>query len=286
MPLELDSDVPELPEVETVRRQLAPWLTGRLILGARRVDAPDGPKYRGLTRAVGQRIERVDRLGKFIVMPLSGGDELVVHLGMTGVVSADRPADHVRVALELDGSEPRTLHFRDPRRFGRFVVLAPGERHHLPTLAAIGPEPLSDAFDLEGFAQALATRRAGVKAVLLSQRVVAGVGNIYADEALWRARVHPEAPCYRLARNRVAALHRAIREVLAAGLDDGGTTLRDYRGVDGAKGSHQDALAAYGREGEPCLKCGKPLERIVVGQRGTSYCPRCQAMPRAPRRPG
>jgi formamidopyrimidine-DNA glycosylase len=278
--------MPELPEVETVRRQLAPWLQGRIIRSARRVDAPEGPKYRGLERAGGQRIESVDRLGKFIVLPLSDGSELVIHLGMTGVLTPERPVDHIRVEVRLEGRLPDTLFFRDPRRFGRFVLLAPGERHHLPTLSRIGPEPLSEDFTLPAFADALADRRAGIKTVLLSQRVVAGVGNIYADEALWRARIHPESPCSGLSRARTTALHRAIREVLASAVADGGTTLRDYRQVDGTTGSHQNALAAYGREGLPCPACGTLMERLVVGQRGTTFCPRCQRLGRTskPRR--
>lgn len=265
--------MPELPEVETVRRELAPRLEGRAIVRAERVDAPAGPKYEGLTRAAGQRIVAVGRRGKFLVMPLSGGDELIVHLGMTGALSFEAPEDHVRVRVRLDEG---ALYFRDPRRFGRFVVLAPGERARLPTLAAMGPEPLEDAFTAAVLAAGLGRSRAAIKAVLLGQKVVAGVGNIYADEALFRAGVHPEVPAAALSRARVARLWAAIREVLQAGVDDGGTTLSDYRRVDGSRGEHAAALLVYRRAGQPCPTCGRTLERIVIGQRGTTFCRRCQ----------
>ena len=269
----MNGAMPELPEVETVRRELMPVLTGRRIVVAERVAAPPGPKYHGLERARGQRIREVTRLGKFIVMPLSKGDELVVHLGMTGSIALDEPADHVRVRVAL---EDRVVWFRDPRRFGRFLVLAPGERSLLPTLARIGAEPLEPGFTPSVLAAGLARSRAAVKAVLLGQKVVAGVGNIYADEALFRARIHPEAPASSLSAATVKKLHEAIVHVLRAGLDDGGTTLSDYRRVDGSSGEHADALQVYGRDGQPCPRCGRALERLIIGQRGTTFCARCQ----------
>ncbi len=268
------ADMPELPEVETVRRELAPWLQGLAILEARRVDAPPGPKYHGLERAQGQRITAVSRLGKFIVMPLSKGDELVVHLGMTGVLSADATLSHVRAQVALDDGS--TLYFKDPRRFGRFMVLAPGQRSLLPTLAAIGPEPLQPGFTPAVLGAGLSRFGSAVKAVLLGQRVVAGVGNIYADEALFRAGIHPEVAASSLSKARVKRLHEAIVHVLEAGLEDGGTTLSDYRRVDGSSGEHARALLVYGREGEPCARCARPLERIIIGQRSTTFCARCQ----------
>lgn len=270
--------MPELPEVETVRVALSPWLTGRRLEWARRVEAPAGPKYHGLERVAGQTIRAVERRGKFIVMPLDSEDMLVVHLGMTGVLSAKKPDDHLRVEVALRGRAQNRLYFRDPRRFGRFVLLAPGEEKLLPTLAAIGPEPLSPAFSVERFQDELATRKAGLKVLLLGQRLVAGVGNIYADEALWRARLHPERPAQSLTRQEVNALHRSIREVLAEAVADGGTTLRDYRTVSGDKGGHQDALGVYGRAGAACPRCGAVLERLIVGQRGTTLCVVCQPL--------
>jgi len=273
--------MPELPEVETVRRELEPWLTGRTIRRVQRVEAPPGPKYHGLERARGQRIEAVSRRGKFIVMPLSDGHELIVHLGMTGVLSHDANMSHVRVRLDLEGAGNAgagvgVLYFKDPRRFGRFMLLAPGERVLLPTLAAIGPEPLEPEFTPAVLSAGLARASSAVKAVLLAQKAVAGVGNIYADEALFRAGIHPETPASSLSKARVKRLHEAIVHVLEAGLSDGGTTLSDYRRVDGSSGEHAAALLVYGREGQPCARCGRPLERIIVGQRSTTYCLRCQ----------
>ncbi|HKI58734.1 MAG TPA: bifunctional DNA-formamidopyrimidine glycosylase/DNA-(apurinic or apyrimidinic site) lyase [Trueperaceae bacterium] len=287
--------MPELPEVETVRRELAPWLTGRTVLAAERL-APPGPKYRDLERSVGQTIERVERRGKFLILPLSGGDEMILHLGMTGVVSsvvagegagegagevaAGPPAGgaptHVRVRLRLSGDPPSCLHFRDARRFGRMLVVRAGAYDGLPTLARMGPEPLSGAFTLARFRRELARSGTAIKTYLLSQRPVAGVGNIYADEALWRARVHPETPARRVSRAKAAALRSAVREVLLASIEAHGTTLNDYRTVNGEVGAYLEQLAAYGHAEEPCPRCGALLRRSVVGQRGTVYCPRCQ----------
>jgi len=269
--------VPELPEVETVRRELAPWLEGRRIVRARRgPDAPAGPKYMRLEDADGQTITAVTRRGKFIVMPLSQGDELIVHLGMTGTLSPRAPDDHLRVVVDLAGRGPEHLYFRDPRRFGRFLLAPAGDRSALPTLAAIGPEPLAPGFTAAVLAAGLARSAQPVKAVLLGQRAVAGVGNIYADEALWRARVHPEPPARHVPPARGRALRDAIVQVLAAAVAGRGTTLRDYRRVDGATGEYGAALQVYGRDGAPCARCGRTLQRLVVGQRGTTFCPKCQ----------
>ncbi|MFO7545407.1 MAG: bifunctional DNA-formamidopyrimidine glycosylase/DNA-(apurinic or apyrimidinic site) lyase [Trueperaceae bacterium] len=275
--------IPELPEVETVRRELAPWLTGRTIERVTLL-APVGPKYRDAQRAQGQRIEAVHRRGKFLILPLSGGDEAIVHLGMTGVVTAEVPRGrqgaHERVRLELSGDPPACLHFVDPRRFGRFLVVQAGNYDGLPTLAALGPEPLEDGFTDGAFLAALRRSHMAIKTYLLSQRPVAGVGNIYADEALWRARVHPETPAAALSSRRAKELRSAIRAVLAASIEAQGTTLNDYRTVNGEVGAYLDQLDAYGHAGEPCPRCGTSLRRSVVGQRGTVHCPRCQRRPR------
>jgi formamidopyrimidine-DNA glycosylase len=282
------SAIPELPEVETVRRELAPWLSGRRIEAATRVDAPLGPKTADVERAVGQHIEGVWRRGKFLLLPLrrddaAVADELVIHLGMTGVISSEPPRGHLRLTLSLDGPRPNTLYFRDPRRFGRFLVVPRGVYATLPTLAAMGPEPLEGDFTVAGFAAALARSRAPIKGVLLAQRAVSGVGNIYADEVLWRTRIHPLTPAVRLSRAQVRALHTAIREVLTAAVEMQGTTLYDYRTVNGEVGSYLEKLDAYGHTGDPCPRCGTPLERMVVVQRGTHLCPRCQKLPRGGR---
>lgn len=267
--------MPELPEVETVRRELVPWLTGRAIVAARRVDA-HGPKYANLERAAGQRIESVDRRGKFLLLPLSAGDELVVHLGMTGIISHRQPPGHLRVLLELSGRGKRTLYFQDVRRFGRFLVVPRGDHHTLPTLHRMGPEPLGADFTVAAFAAALGRSRAPIKALLMSQRPVAGVGNIYADESLWRARIHPLTPACEVSRRKIAALRQAIVEVLEASIEAQGTTLNDYRTVNGEVGAYLVQLAAYGHTGEPCHRCSKAIARIVVGGRSSHFCPRCQ----------
>jgi formamidopyrimidine-DNA glycosylase len=277
--------MPELPEVESVRRQLAPELTGRVVTGVW-WDAHPHARLSDLDLLPGHRVAAVVRRGKFLLCPLDpgpGGDELelVLHLGMTGSfrfvatdpVDPDAGVSHVRVRLELD--DGRTLLFRDPRRFGRASVVPAGRYDPVvPTLATLGPEPLTDAFTLEGFRATLARSRAPIKALLLDQRVVAGVGNIYADEALWLARIHPEAR--RVGPRRAAALHAAIREVLAAAIEREGTTFRDYQMVNGASGRNADFLRAYGQAGRPCDRCGTALSASVVAGRGTTHCVRCQ----------
>jgi formamidopyrimidine-DNA glycosylase len=262
--------MPELPEVESVRRQLDPELTGRTI---QEVWYAPQERFSEIERAVGHRVERVDRRGKFLLAPLvPGGLELVMHLGMTGSLRFDFDDPYVRARLWLD--DGRVLCFRDVRRFGRIAVVQAGDYSVIPTLAALGPEPLSDDFDPVRFAAELARTRAPVKPFLLSQRPVAGVGNIYADEALWRAGVHPASR--RVGPTRARALHAAIRAVLAEAIEREGTTFRDYRMVNGRSGRNAAFLVAYGQAGRPCPRCSTPLRRIVLGGRGTTYCPRCQ----------
>lgn len=271
--------MPELPEVETVRRELEPWLVGRRILNAVRCDAPAGPKYANLERSAGQRIEAVRRRGKFLLLPLSGEDELVIHLGMTGVIRVTQPPGHLRVRLSLSGRGARTLYFQDVRRFGRFLVVQKGEYQSLPTLAFLGPEPLSKSFDGANFYRQLQTRKANIKALLLGQRLVAGVGNIYADESLWRARIHPETPAFRISRNKVCRLHEAIVSVLEKAILAQGTTLNDYRTVNGSVGGYASELSVYAHEGDPCSRCGSTIVRRIVAQRSSHFCPRCQRLP-------
>ena len=265
--------MPELPEVESVRRQLDPELGGRRVVDAWWDPHPAMPReFLDLGHVVGRRIERVGRRGKFLIAPLDAGLELVMHLGMTGSFRFDLADPYVRATLLLD--DRRTLAFRDMRRFVRMAVVEAGDYEAIPTLAMLGPEPLSDEFDADAFAAVLARTSAPVKPYLMTQRPVAGVGNIYADEALWRARIHPGSR--RVGRARAHILRDAIRDVLSDAIDREGTTFRDYQMVNGETGRNASFLAAYGRSGQPCPRCATLLKKIVLGGRGTTYCPTCQ----------
>jgi formamidopyrimidine-DNA glycosylase len=264
--------MPELPEVESVRRQLHPRLAGRVI---RAVKLDPQARFVAVEDAAGHRVTGVGRRGKYLLAPLDGGLELVMHLGMTGAFRFRGPDwvpdAYVRASFELDEG---VLDFRDVRRFGRLTVVRAGEYDAIPTLAQLGPEPLSDDFDPAAFHAALARTTMAVKPALLTQRQVAGVGNIYADEALWRARISPFAR--RLSRARSDRLHQAVREVLAEAIEREGTTFRDYQMINGESGRNADFLVAYGQAGQPCPRDGTPLRKVVLGGRGTTYCPRCQ----------
>ncbi len=265
--------MPELPEVESVRRQLDPELHGRRVLRAWSDPIPTMPReFHRLELAVGRTIESVGRRGKFLIAPLDGGLELVLHLGMTGVLRFDLEDPYVRARLELD--DARSLCFRDVRRFGRMAVVEAGIYDAIPMLAMIGPEPLSDEFDPDVFAWELQRTNSPVKPFLLSQRPVAGVGNIYADEALWLARIHPASR--KVGKRRALELHGAIRETLAGAIEREGTTFSDYQMVNGESGRNAAFLVAYGQQGRPCPRCATPMRKVVLGGRGTTYCPRCQ----------
>lgn len=265
--------MPELPEVESVRRQLAPELSGRRIDEVWTDPHPQMPRgFIDVERAIGRTIEDVGRRGKFLICGLDHGLELVLHLGMTGAFRLDLEDPYVRARLWLD--DGRVLAFRDVRRFGRIAVVDRGDYRQLPTLASLGPEPLSDEFDPLVFAAALGRSKAPVKPLLLSQKIVAGVGNIYADEALWIARIHPSSR--RVGKERALKLHAAVRQVLSDSIEREGTTFRDYQMVDGESGRNAAFLAAYGQEGKPCARCRTPMRKYVLGGRGTTYCPRCQ----------
>jgi formamidopyrimidine-DNA glycosylase len=270
--------MPELPEVETIRSQLAPRLAGRTFV---RVEILD-PR---LTRPIdlfevteeieGDSILAVERRGKYLVLRLESGLALLVHLRMTGSFGFE-PASHERAVLELD--DGTRLAYRDVRRFGTWLVLEDAELG--PYLAGkIGPEPLSARFTGDWLAARLSVRRAPVKAVLLDQKVVAGLGNIYADEALWRARVNPERPARSIDGDEVRRLHRAVRAALRTGIARQGSTLSEYRTPEGSRGGMQDEFRVYGRDGLPCPRCGTPIAKTRVGGRGTWYCPRCQPAP-------
>lgn len=256
-----------------MRLQLAPRLTGRRIC---RVEVVPQTRFVDVERAEGHTVTGMRRRGKYLIAGLDGGLELIAHLGMTGAFrfrgeDGWEPDPYVRATLHLDRG---VLDFRDVRRFGRLAVVAAGDHAGIPTLAELGPEPLCDAFDPARFHAALAATRMAVKPFLLTQRPVAGVGNIYADEALWRARVNPHAR--RLSRVRSDRLHAAIRAVLAESIEREGTTFRDYQMVNGQSGRNADHLVAYGQAGQPCPRDGQPLRRVVLGGRGTTYCTACQ----------
>ena len=275
--------MPELPEVETVRRRIAPLVEGTTIASAEIVDPrltrPVSPSLVA-DALVGERIAAVERRGKYLLWRLESGRTLVVHLRMTGSLlhfpAGDLPADaHRRATLALDTGA--AVGHRDVRRFGTWELLDDG--HLRPYLASrLGPEPLAPSFTSARLARIVAGRRAPIKAVLLDQRRIAGIGNIYADEALWRARIHPRRPAGELDAPEIAHLHRAVRAALRRGVELNGSTLRDYVTPDGEGGGMQHEFHVYGRLGDPCDRCGRPIERIVVGGRGTWLCPRCQTM--------
>ena len=273
--------MPELPEVETVRSAIAPALEGRRLERVAIFDArltrPHDPRTVA-AMLEGECVSTVERRGKYVVLRFESGRVLLIHLRMTGSLlyvptRSDGLPSHVRAVVTLDNGSD--IVYRDVRRFGTWLVLEAGAE--MPYLTQrLGEEPLLDRFTASALEAALANRRAPIKAALLDQRVVAGMGNIYADEALWRARIHPLRPARSLEPAEVRALHRAVRRALEAGISRQGATLRDYRTPDGRRGSMQAEFKAYGRTGKPCGRCRTPIEKTRVGGRGTWYCPACQ----------
>jgi formamidopyrimidine-DNA glycosylase len=275
--------VPELPEVETIRRQLAPHLEGRTIVEIEILDPrwtrPEPPRL--VEQALrGRRVEKVGRSGKYLIWECSGDLYLLVHLRMTGSLLFDPIAEpiHTRVRFQLDGGHQ--VIYVDPRRFGTGHVLSGSAARDAYLGARIGIEPMTPEFTTEHLRALARGRRAPVKSFVLDQRRIAGVGNIYADEALFRARIHPLRPAGALTRGQVAELRDAIEEALQAGIEAKGATIDDFRHVDGARGSFQDRFLVHRREGEPCPRCGTVIRKLVVGGRGTYVCERCQPKPR------
>ena len=275
--------MPELPEVETIRSRLAPALAGRRFerveIADPRLTRPEPPEAVAAALA-GERVADVRRRGKYLIFAFESGRHLLVHLRMTGSFQHPAPSDsntdpHRRAVVRLDdGSD---VAYRDIRRFGTWLLLEPGELDDY-LAERIGGEPFEETFTTATLAHALAGRRAPIKSAVLDQRAVAGVGNIYADEALWRARIHPLRPAGELDRGEVAALRRAIRKALEVGIARQGASLRDYRDPSGARGRMQLEFHVYGRDGDPCPRCGTPIEKIRAGGRGTWYCPSCQQL--------
>ncbi|MES0874984.1 bifunctional DNA-formamidopyrimidine glycosylase/DNA-(apurinic or apyrimidinic site) lyase [Sinimarinibacterium thermocellulolyticum] len=271
--------MPELPEVETVRRGLTPYLQHRRIDAAvvrePRLRWPIPPELP--TKLASRRVEYIDRRGKYLIVVLDSGDRVILHLGMSGrlfVLDPDAPVrKHDHVDWQLDSG--RIVRFHDPRRFGAMLWWPATETEHV-LLRDMGPEPFSDDFDGAYLFRASRGRSAAVKSFVMDGRIVVGAGNIYATEALFRAGIRPTRAAGRLTRAECTRLAAQIREVLAEAVRLGGTTLRDFAGADGASGYFQQALAVYGRNGETCHVCATPIRRIVIGQRSSFYCPRCQ----------
>jgi formamidopyrimidine-DNA glycosylase len=277
--------MPELPEVETVRRGLQAHLVGRRITAVevgrdrtvRRTSAE--AVIAGLTGTV---VERADRRGKYLLAPLDSGEALMIHLRMSGQVliagpGRARPA-HTHVVVHLD--DGHQVWFVDPRTFGEVVVFDPERvEDEVPELARLGVDPIADPFEPATLRAAIGTSRRALKPLLLDQHVIAGIGNIYADEILHRARLRPDRSASELSRRHVATLHRAIVDVLTDAIDAGGSTLSDAQYVDllGSAGSYQEEHRVYGRSGERCLTCGRGfVRRSVAGGRSTHWCPVCQ----------
>jgi formamidopyrimidine-DNA glycosylase len=275
--------MPELPEVETIRRALEPHLVGRRFEHVRiddpRLVRPFDPAVVA-AELEGERVAAVERRGKYLIVRFESGRVLLIHLRMTGSLRhaaagslGDDPYRRAVVKLD-DGSD---VAYRDVRRFGTWQLLEPDEVDGY-LAARLGGEPLERTFTRQRLAQRLEGRRAPLKAALLDQRTVAGLGNIYVDEALWRARLHPQRPAGSLDEAELAELTRAIKDALRAGVARQGASLRDYSGPDGRRGRMQERFRVYGREGEPCVRCGTPIDKIRSGGRGTWYCPSCQRL--------
>jgi formamidopyrimidine-DNA glycosylase len=270
--------MPELPEVETIARGLANAVNGKTIgridVRLPKVVVPPSPGFEeGL---LGERIASVGRRAKFVVVALESGRSLAIHLRMTGRLivqpsGTPQPEPYTNVLLEFtDGTR---LCFADVRQFGRMRLVGQEE----PWAAEVGIEPLSEEFSTERFSGLLAGRTTPIKVFLLDQRRIAGIGNIYACEALWEARIRPDRPAGSLSPARRLRLHRAIGDVLRLAIEMRGTSVDDYVDTEGLRGGFQNVLSVYGRDGKPCLKCGKPIVRTVLGQRGTWWCRTCQA---------
>lgn len=273
--------MPELPEVEYVARQLREALMGARIV---RVEVFWPRAVSRITpeelaaRLTGRRVLAVGRRAKYLVVTLDSGESLVIHRRMSGnlrLARADEAAPYTRVALTLGNG--RRLLFTDPRKFGRVTVAAPEE---LPGLfRRLGPEPLDSDFTPDALAERLAGRRRAIKATLLDQTVVAGLGNIYADEALFRARIHPLRSAETLTRDEIVALHEGIQGALQTGIEHGGTTFGRHRGLYDEAGDNLAHVEVYRRTGQPCPRCGTPIARIRIGQRSAHFCPQCQLAP-------
>ncbi|MDD5288683.1 MAG: bifunctional DNA-formamidopyrimidine glycosylase/DNA-(apurinic or apyrimidinic site) lyase [Dehalococcoidales bacterium] len=269
--------MPELPEVETVKNQLSPYVIGRCITGItllwdKIVKAPSPQEF--ISRTAGQKITGIERHGKYLIISLSSGDKLIIHLKMTGSLLLGKEGEpapkYTRAVIHFDNSV--VIFFRDPRKFGVLKLIKDiGEID-----SKLGPEPLEDDFTLSIFSNRLENHKAPIKALLLDQKFLAGVGNMYADEALFKAKIHPERASNSLKKPEIERLYHAVRKVLMAGIEYGGASIVTYFHPDGSAGTaHQHFNVAHGQK-KDCPACGCPIGRIVVRGRGTYYCPKCQ----------
>jgi formamidopyrimidine-DNA glycosylase len=271
--------MPELPEVETTRRGIEPHVTGALVeeVIVRRWDLrlPVSPTLAALD---GRSILAVTRRSKYLLLAINDGTTLLIHLGMSGSLRVINPADawkkHDHVGITLGNG--KQLRFHDPRRFGLVLHLLEKEPMAHILLSSLGPEPLEENFTTAHLVAVCASRTAAIKLVIMDAKVVVGVGNIYASEALFRAGIRPQTAANRISKPRLEKLVAAIREVLSAAILEGGTTLRDFLNSDGEPGYFKQRLFVYDRKGEPCRVCGTPIRHAVLGQRSTYWCPVCQ----------
>ena len=273
--------MPEMPEVEIIRRYLDTQVAGKTIMNLdirlpRMIKWPDVEGFRAFV--TGRTIKSMNRRGKYLLMELDNDSKVVFHLRMTGRLvyePTDETSDHhARVIFHLqDGA---SLVYGDTRTLGTIHGLKPQELGMLKGLAEMGPEPLSAEFTAEYLYKTAKQRKVAIKSFLLNQKYIGGIGNIYADEALFLAGIHPLRPANSLTQAECSRLWESVNKVIAAGIADGGTTFRDYQNGEGGKGSHQEHLYVYGRKGAQCRNCGAVIERITVGGRGTHFCPKCQ----------
>lgn len=272
--------MPELPEVETVRKGLEKLVVGKKIekvtvLWPRIIERPEAESFRA--KLLGQTIEKMERRGKFLIFKLTNYD-LISHLRMEGKYEVNQSADpvvkHTHVIFSFtDGSDLRYL---DVRKFGRMVLVDKDQGEKYKGILTLGPEPIPTQFKLPAFQKGLKKHHKAIKPLLLDQKLVTGLGNIYVDEALWEASIHPEQPADTLKPKEVEVLYYAIIDVLARAVEAGGTTIRTYLNALGEAGKFQISLHAYGQTDKPCERCGTPIKKIKVAQRGTHFCPKCQ----------
>ena len=271
--------MPELPEVETTCRGIAPHLIGRslgeIIVRDRRLRIPVPID---MDRHVGKTVSSLRRRAKYLILQLADGEQVLIHLGMSGSLRVcephQEPRKHDHVILVLD--DGREVRFHDPRRFGIFLPIGKASAESHPLLSSLGPEPLEDAFSQATLLAACRSRKAAIKLVIMDPKVVVGVGNIYASEALFRAGIRPGTSAQRVSRARLTKLVDAIKTVLAESIEQGGTTLRDFVNSNGQPGYFRQRLFVYDRAGEPCRICGRAILQATMGQRSTYWCPGCQ----------